>query len=228
MGRNRNILTEQQSVETYMQREMRRNSDILTGKSNTLTPKQARDILSSKEQIYDMIKSRCETFQVTYEQLLSDPVQELVRIGKCQDVYTEYQRIENEQKQSVKDLRATFDGLKRLAAKVNRVFVCLNLLPPDEFLILSDILLQKKKWDVVAMEREIGRSTISRLLNGALDKICFLYNSDFSDSRLRKMTYDEVFSVKKSSLTKKANGGETANQETQVAHQMTIDELLAQ
>ena len=67
---------------------------------------------------------------------------------------------------------------------IQRVWVCLQSLPVDQYNILKMMYLEKEKWNVIERQLAISHGSLVKKRKEALINIQKMYNSSFSNLQL--------------------------------------------
>ena len=202
-----------------------------------LTKEQAIDILLYIKPLKSGIRSRCAELDRLLTHIQSVPVETLIRMSAA-DAAREWERIEKEAEREIPNLRTEIAELQLKLARLTRLETCMDTLPPDEIEVLRSMYVEGKGWK----ELQVNYSSTyirTRKKNG-LDHLVRLYNSDFSDSYIKRHMFLDFFSSRdgrkkskwtsnqESELESESRKKEKEPQKADVltVHQVTVEELL--
>lgn len=180
-----------------------------------VTEEQAKYILMYGRTTQADIQLRCQELNKLLLDICKYPVETLIRLGE-EDLADELERIEKESTQALNDILNQIRSLRIKNERINRMFVCLDALHPDEKNILIDLLIENKSWKEVSLSwtSTPSSSVVSRMRKRGLANITWLYNSDYSNSFIMSRTFDYFFKEKRKPAAPIVNMDE--------GHQMSI------
>ncbi len=163
-----------------------------------VTEDQAKYILTYGKTTQADILIRCQELDYLIRDICKYPVETLIRLGE-EDVADELERIEQESTQALSDIPKQIHALKIKYERINRMFVCLDALHPDEKNILNDLFIENKTWKEVSLSWTLtpSSSVVSRIRKKGLANITWLYNSNYSNSFIMSRTFDYFFKEKR-------------------------------
>lgn len=170
----------------------------MSDKWETVTEDQAKYILTYGRTTQADIQHRCQELDKLLLDICKYPVETLIRLGE-KDVADELERIEQESTQSLNDIPNQIRALKIKYERINRMFVCLDALHPDEKNILTDLLIENKSWKEVELSWTAtpSSSVVNRMRKKGLANITWLYNSKYSNGFIMARTFDYFFKEKR-------------------------------